>query len=314
MHRPAFNCDVLVTGEYFCDLIYAGLPEAPRLGAEYYARDLTVLPGGTYNIALALSRLGLDTLWACDFGNDLFSRLVMEQAERDGLDGRLFNRLDRSVQRVTSAFSLAGDRGFLSFSETPVAPPPANTLLQARPQWLVQTFRFEPEWLSFIEAAREQGVKIFADCRHPDFTLDTPGVRAFLAALTIFSPNEAEATGMTGLRNPEAALDRLGELVPVVAMKRGGQGASVIVNGERFDIAAPRVEVVDATGAGDAFNGGFLLGLVNRLPLQACVELAVLCGSLSTTGYGALAAPTLMELKEFANRHGREIPFQEVML
>ena len=55
MHRPAFNCDVLVTGEYFCDLIYAGLPEAPRLGAEYYARDLTVLPGGTYNIALALS-------------------------------------------------------------------------------------------------------------------------------------------------------------------------------------------------------------------------------------------------------------------
>lgn len=50
--------DVLLTGEYYCDLIFAGLPGVPRLGAELLARDLAVLPGGTYNIALALPGSG----------------------------------------------------------------------------------------------------------------------------------------------------------------------------------------------------------------------------------------------------------------
>lgn len=95
------SADVLVTGEYYCDLIYAGLPGVPKLGAELVARDLAVLPGGTYNIALALTRLGLDTHWACDFGSDLFSGLVLEQAARDGLSPLLFNRLDQPLRRQT---------------------------------------------------------------------------------------------------------------------------------------------------------------------------------------------------------------------
>ena len=56
MQRPVSNCDVLVAGEYFCDLIFSGLPEAPRLGADIFAESLSVMPGGTYNMVLALVR------------------------------------------------------------------------------------------------------------------------------------------------------------------------------------------------------------------------------------------------------------------
>jgi sugar/nucleoside kinase (ribokinase family) len=59
---------------------------------------------------------------------------------------------------------------------------------------------------------------------------------------------------------------------------------------------APDVAAIDTIGAGDCFDAGFVAGLVNNLPLQASLELGVLCGSLSTLDYGGGGAPTLSQL------------------
>ena len=308
MQRPVSNCDVLVAGEYFCDLIFSGLPEAPRLGADIFAESLSVMPGGTYNMVLALVRLGLSAPWACDFGTDLFSRLVLEQAERDGIDPMLFNRLDRSVQRVSSAFSRAGERGFISYSETAVVAPDPVVLETAQPKWLLQSFRFDPDWLDFIAAAKARGVKIFGDCRHGDFTLATPGITEFLGFMDVFSPNEAEALALAGTGDIEAALLQLAALTPCVVIKRGAAGASVLARGERFDVPAPAVTVCDTVGAGDAFNAGFLYGAVRRLPLVDCVQLAVACGAISTTGPGSSAVATVDVLSAFLAGNSIPVP------
>jgi len=305
------SADVLLTGEYYCDLIFADLPGPPRLGAELVARDLAVLPGGTYNIALALTRLGLDIHWAADFGTDLFSALVLEQAARDGLSPMLFNRLDTPLRRVTSVFSSGGDRGFLTYGDGAIVPPPAGTLDQVRPTWLLQTFRFEPAWLAFMREAKAGGAKLFADCRGGDFTLETPGVREFLSLLDVFSPNEDEAMALTGMQHPKKAAAMLAELVPIVAIKRGADGALVSDRGRWIKVAAPRVPVKDTTGAGDTFNGGFLYGLCSGRCTEEAAELAVLAGSLSATDYGVLAAPTLSALKKFAGEQGRGKMFLE---
>ena len=50
-------CDVLVVGEYFCDLIFSGLSDVPKPGAEFFADGLVMRPGGCYTSALALTRL-----------------------------------------------------------------------------------------------------------------------------------------------------------------------------------------------------------------------------------------------------------------
>lgn len=305
------SADVLLTGEYYCDLIFAGLPGVPTLGAELVARDFAVVPGGTYNIALALTRLGLDTHWAADFGSDLFSGLVLERAARDGLSPLLFNRLNQPLRRVTSVFSVNGDRGFLTYGDGAIVPPPADTLDRVQPAWLLQTFRFEPEWLAFMRAARAGGAKLFADCRGGDFTLETPGVREFLSLLDVFSPNEDEAVALTGTQHPKKAAAQLAELVPIVAVKRGAAGALVSDQGRWIKVAAPEVTVKDTTGAGDTFNGGFLYGLCSGRCTEEAAELAVLAGSLSVTDYGALAAPTLSALKKFAAEHGRGKMFLE---
>jgi len=305
MSAAGSSCQVLVVGEYFCDLIFAGLEDVPRPGAEFFAKGLTVRPGGCYNMALALARLGIATEWACDFGSDLFSRAVLAQAAADGIGSAAFNLLTHELQRVSAAFTHGTERGFISFSDAPVTPPDPALLARLRPDWLLQSFRFEPDWLGFLRSARGGGARIFADCRHGAFSLATPGVREFLACCDVFSPNEAEALALTGAPNLEAAIDRLAELTPVVVIKRGPLGAAAVNRGERVDVVAPPMAVVDTVGAGDAFNAGYLAGVLWERSFADCLALAVAGGSLSTTGPGSSAVPDAATLIAFADRTNR---------
>ena len=142
--------DVLVLGEYYCDLVFTGLDGAPRPGTEVFAAALNVRPGGCYNMALALTRLGVETAWSVDFGTDLFSRLVLDQAARDGVSPVAFNVLGRDVARVSAAFAEGSERGFISYSTAPVVPPETALLDRLRPRWLLQSFRYDAGWLDFL--------------------------------------------------------------------------------------------------------------------------------------------------------------------
>lgn len=299
------SCEVLVAGEYFCDLVFAGLDGAPRLGAEHMADDLVVMPGGTYTMALALTRLGLSTLWANTFGNDLFSNFVRDMAIRDGIDGSAFTVVDRPVQRVSIAFSSRGERGFISFSQ-PAVTPPLPEIDAVECQWLLQTFRFEPDWRNFITAQKARGAKILLDCRGGDFDLSTSGVTQLIGQADIFSPNLEEALRLTGAGTPDAAGSLLARLCPAVVVKCGEQGARIYRGTSSFHIPAPAVRVVDTVGAGDSFNAGLLAGLVRGSDLLEAVNLAVLCGSLSTTATGGRACPTVEALDAFAKTLAEE--------
>ena len=93
--------DVLLLGGYFCDLIFTGLPEMPRLGAEVYGSAFDMVPGAAYTTALALRRLELRAGWACDFGDDFFSQFVLDTARRAGLDSSLFRMHAGPVRRLS---------------------------------------------------------------------------------------------------------------------------------------------------------------------------------------------------------------------
>ncbi|WP_240230591.1 carbohydrate kinase family protein [Devosia lacusdianchii] len=296
------RCDVLVAGEYFCDLVFAGLDGAPRMGTEHMAEDLAIMPGGTYTMALALTRLGVATRWANTFGNDLFSRYVRDMAAADGIDGSAFTLVDRPVQRVSVAYAAGGERGFISFSR-PAVTPPAPALYQTIDNsWLLQTFRFEPDWIDFVAAQRARGAKVLLDCRGGDFDLDTAGVETLIRKADIFSPNAEEALRLTGAGSIDEAGTRLARLAPTIVIKCGEAGAEVFGASSRFSIPSPRVSVVDTVGAGDSFNAGLLLGLVRGSRLDEAVQLAVFCGALSTTATGGRACPTAEALDAFRHQ------------
>ena len=95
------------------------------------------------------------------------------------------------------------------------------------------------------------------------------------------------------------AVPRWRRLAPRTVVKHGSRGAFAIVGGGVLRVAAPEVRVVDTTGAGDAFNGGFLAALVRGRDVKDCLRLGVHVGSLSTRAAGGIdGVPSRAEIDE----------------
>lgn len=114
-------------------------------------------------------------------------------------------------------------------------------------------------------------------------------------------PSLEDATALTGLEDPDAIADfylRLGP--PIVALKLGKDGVLIATTGDRHRLAGHAVTAVDATGAGDTFDGTFLTRiLAGDSPFDAA-RYANAAAALSTTGYGAVAPiPTRQAVESF---------------
>jgi sugar/nucleoside kinase (ribokinase family) len=113
------------------------------------------------------------------------------------------------------------------------------------------------------------------------------------AGTDVFLPNQEEAYALTGTEDPQQALAVLGHHFPVVALKCGGDGALLAMDGAIIGLPSPKVEVVDTTGAGDAFNAGFLDAWLDDTGPAECLAAAISAGSRSVQasgGTGSLAA------------------------
>ena len=103
-------------------------------------------------------------------------------------------------------------------------------------------------------------------------------------------PNAHELEQITGQRDPKkGAAFLLGKGVEVVAVKLGSDGCYVTNGYEHHHIEALKVPVVDTTGAGDAFNAGFLYGLLNKKSLLECGRIGNFVASRCVMKLGARA-------------------------
>jgi sugar/nucleoside kinase (ribokinase family) len=121
------------------------------------------------------------------------------------------------------------------------------------------------------------------------------GFEALLPLVDVFLPNQNEALALTGAATVEAALSRLGQTCPTVAVKMGAQGALAAQGAETVHAPALKIKVVDTTGAGDSFDGGFLYGFLNGWSLERSLRLGAACGSLSTRKAGGTTAQAALE-------------------
>jgi sugar/nucleoside kinase (ribokinase family) len=283
--------DVLVVGAYFADLVFHGLPPQSRPGGEVFAEGFSLVPGGAYTPAMAVHRLGWDVVWATDFGADVFSAQVLAAARHEGLDESAFRHHPGPQRSLSVALSSPGDRTMISYQD-PVRPRPLAPLLRAHlPRVLMlPQLHHDRETVAALQIARRLGCVTVMDCQDVPATLSTPGVREALALVEVFAPNAAEALSLTGAATLDDALAELAGLCETVLVKRGAQGATAVRGGQRHDVPAPPVEVLDTTGAGDCFNAGFVHGLLTGWPLPDCLAAAVACGAAATTGPGSSAA------------------------
>ena len=304
MNAPASAYEVMVVGEYYFDLIFRGLPEIPKVGADLWAQEFEWVPGAAFSTALALTRLGASVGWWCAFGNDIFSRMMIDEAQREGIDGGLFIHLDRPWRRVSSAFSFAHDRGFISYKEDADPSPTPSDLERIKPKiLLLQGFSLDTQRLALIDAARRQGIKVCSDCQHIEMGLSEPGMVEALRQIDVFLPNESEAKTLTGEDDVQSALKSLERFCQTVVIKSGANGVIASDRGERYHVPALQVEVFDTTGAGDSFNAGFAYGVLHEPDFASALDVAVICGSLAVTGYGGRNLPFHSDLNRYRRRN-----------
>jgi hypothetical protein len=272
---------IAVIGRLYCDLIFTGLSEMPALGRERFAPGLTVTAGGGAFITSAwLKHLGVDPLLVAELGTDPFSGVIREAIEAHGISRHGLREAEGPLPRITVAMPLQGDRAFLSHVAEAGKRDVAGFLRGAGVGWLhvceIGTLVEHPDLIPF---ARETGAILSVDPSWDDTLLFDPEARRLLAQADLLLPNEEEARALTdGLEGDEAAL-RLAEGGPLLVLKRGPAGAVVIGRGERFSEPSPGAEVVDTTGAGDAFNAGLIAGRLQGMSWVEATRLGVRCGA-----------------------------------
>ena len=285
------------------------MPNWPTIGRETFASDLTVAAGGSFNVVAALHRLGLRAAMVGVAGDDPWSRFSLNAMRTEGVSTDLVLELDRPLPSVSVSMAYAGDRGFLTY-EAPIAPVwdalRGYTLdVLAREDAAYLQCWLTPNLPDFAAAARAYDMRVVVDCGWDESWLTSDEIRLLLPLADVLFMNEPEACAIAGTPDPLAALRWLGGIHPFVVVKRGADGASALVDGQEHAAPTEPVAVIDATGAGDCFNAGFLYGLHRGHPIETCLALGNICGGLNVTVPGGYAgAPTEAELLAHAERAG----------
>jgi sugar/nucleoside kinase (ribokinase family) len=280
---------VLSLGRIYCDLVFRGLDAMPRLGREQFAQDFILTPGGGALISAAhLAALGRPAALLARFGTDDLSAVLEQQFDGLDIDLRFLDRHEAAGPQVTVVMVGEDDRAFLSRRagharpasfETAIAWPEATHLHIAEYATL-------HEMADAIGLARQAGLTVSLDPSWDETLIADPQFFDRVAGADIFLPNLEEARALTGCDTAEAALALLQRHFPVVALKCGGDGALLAMNGETHAMAAPQVEVIDTTGAGDAFNAGFLDAWLDGGDPRACLVAAIGAGTRSVQAAG----------------------------
>lgn len=299
--------DLLVLGDANPDVIVSGVGPEVRFGqAEQLVDSATVVLGGSGAItAVGAARLGLSVGLCAVVGRDDLGALVTHQLAEGGVSLDAL-RVAASTPTGMSVLLLRDDdRAILTAPGTIAALSPDDLAeLPDRPARHVHVASYHlmseeyrtalPEQLQRFRAA---GVTTSLDPNwDPTARWDLDDV---LAEVDVLLPNEAELLALTGTGIVDAGCEVLADRGCDVVVKRGDKGGLALVDGLTFRVLrTPPVRFVDAVGAGDSFDAGFLAGRLTGRDPGASLAMAVVTGTLSTGAAGGTAGqPELAELE-----------------
>jgi sugar/nucleoside kinase (ribokinase family) len=154
---------------------------------------------------------------------------------------------------------------------------------------------------------RRRRCRISIDVQSHMSWLTRPESLKILRNCDVFFPNQREAEWISGEMGTHKVLRALRDKgLRGVGLKLGGNGAALLWRKREFLTDPIPVETVDTTGAGDSFDAGFIYGWLCGEAPQRCLEIANICGALSTRELGGIAGfPSLAEINDWEQRLGR---------
>jgi len=261
--------------------------------------------GDTSNTAIAAARQGAKAGYVTAIGADRFGDLLMDLWQREEVDA---SEVKRDPTAPTGIYfvthSDAGHQfhyyraGSAASRMTPESLPldyirSAKVLHVSAISQAISECACETAFAA-MDAARKAGVEVCFDTnlRLKLWSLDRAraAIDGAVRRADILRPALDDARTLTGLEEADAILDHFLKLGPkLVVMTMGKDGVIVASRDARHRLMPHRVDAVDATGAGDTFNGSFLARLIAGDDPLAAARYANAAAALSTTGYGAVA-------------------------
>jgi 2-dehydro-3-deoxygluconokinase len=261
--------------------------------------------GDTSNAMIAAARLGADAAYFTAVGADRFGQALTELWLREGVDASriLVNGgahtglyfVTHGAQGHEFSYMRAGSAASrISETDLPDGRIRSTKILHASGISQAISSSAADAVFAAIDIAHDAKRLVSYD---PNLRLKLWPLRRARAIIheamrscDIALPGFDDGQALTGRRDTEAIVDfylRLG--TPVVVLKLGKEGAIVATPRRRERIAGHEVKAVDATGAGDCFDGAFLTEYVRRGDPFAAARFANVAAALSTLGYGAVA-------------------------
>lgn len=261
--------------------------------------------GDTSNAAVAAARQGAKVGYITVVGDDPFGRLLRDMWTSEGIDVSTVS-IDAAAATGAYFITLGPDghefsylRGGSAASRLSPAMLPARAIKAARVlhvSGISQAISASAADAAFaaMEMAREAGVLVSYDTNLRLKLWPLARARAIIGAAMrqadIALPGLDDARLLTGLDDPDRIADHyLDGGSRIVAITLGREGALVATPSERRRIASIAVEAVDASGAGDCFDGAFLVELLRTGDPFAAARYACVAAALSTRGRGAVA-------------------------
>ncbi len=311
--------DVLCAGIIVADHVSMPIPRLPDPGEVVMAERLLLTIGGcAANAAVDLVKMGVRAAVVGRVGGDVFGRVVADMLREHGVDVSAVQVTAGADTSQTLIVNVAGqDRRFIhtfgANAQFRAADIPLDRVKQARALYLggylLMPGLRQDELVPVFQAAREAGVKTVLDVVTPGPADYLPRLEKLLPYVDVFLPNNHEAQLITGEADPVRQAEffhRLGVGTAVVTL--GGDGAVLVSDAARLRAGVYPVSFVDGSGGGDAFDAGYLYGLLHGLSPEDCLRVASALGASCVRAVGTTPGVfTRPECEAFLREHALRI-------
>jgi sugar/nucleoside kinase (ribokinase family) len=286
------------------------VPEYPAFDTKIRLQAHTQTTGGqAATTMVALQRLGLRTAYGGRFGSDPEGQFGFKSLESEGVNVEFAEVVKGARNQIAFIIvdARSGERTIIWDRDERLsyAAEDAPVALAARGRVLHLDAHDPPAGSHMAQVARASDTIVTADVDNI-----YPGLPELLPSIDVLIGSKEFPHRLTGIADERASLVELKARYGcgIVGMTKGTDGATIYCEGQF--ICSPAYEVPggcrDTTGAGDAFHGGFLFGLLSGEDVETSLKLANRVAALKCRDLGARSAlPTRNELSEFLPREAK---------
>jgi sugar/nucleoside kinase (ribokinase family) len=292
--------DVIAIGELNVDVILNQLDGEPEIGKEKFAHDMILTLGSSTAIFSAnIATLGARTAFVGMIGKDNFGELIKSHLSSKGVDISKLIETDKISTGATIVLNYNEDRANITFQGTmdnmTFSDIDKNIFEQTNHIHISSIFMqsgIKKDLIEILSYARKKGVTTSLDTQWDPIEKWEFDYQNILPLVDVFIPNEKELLLLTKSNNLDEAISKIMPYINVCVIKQGNKGSLLLLqNGLHHNQEVfLNKNVVDAIGAGDSFNAGYIYKFIQgALPID-CQRFGNLIGAINTTASGGTGA------------------------